>query len=514
MAAPAVVAALLLVGGALIVSQRAGFPAVPQLTFDAGGYVGSQILGIVNSRLEPQLAFGDVTFEPPATARFTGITLTEPGGEVILRAAGFTVSLASPPARGRPIQIERLTLSDGVVRLIGDGQDGLIGFSRMTKAAPDAGEHTDDDAPSYRLSDVLVLRHVELDNISIEYRENRNAEPIRLDHIAAGMDIHPAGPGWYTADLTSGRSPGFTLGISGRVNLDTLDVEAESLTASIDAAPETISTLPEPLASLLEQAEIRGRLDATGSARFNARDPAAGSARVSIRGQSLHAAADAYRIPIRSLAIDADLESGVLRIEPIHAVLLGGELSGRAEVRLAETGAPVEASCDLRNIDLREALRARDDPEIAGILTASVHARTTLAEPRASLAGGGEAALTDARLIMLPGLTQLSNLVSGVGINTGAANQRGSAEFTLGPAGATITRSEVVTNTLAARATGTIGFDHSLDLRVNAGPLEKLQNMLGKVGNLLGSITDRLVKYTIKGTIENPEVGVAPLGLD
>ncbi len=509
----AIAGVLIIAGGVLFVTNRAGFVAVPSITFDAGGYVGSQILAIVNSRLEPRLAFDDVTFDAPATARFTGVTLTAPGGDVILRAAGFSVSLAEPPVRGRPIRIERVTLSDGVVRLIGDGRGGLIGFSHMTRKKADPGAAGGGDPPQ-RLSDVLVLRHVALHEISVEYLADRAADPIRLDHISSSMDIHPDGPGWYTIALSSGRSPGLTLDLSGRVNLDTLDIEADTIDASIDAGPGTISTLPPPMSTLLEQAEVRGRLDATGSARFNARDPADGTMNVSVQGRSLHAAAGSYRIPIESLTIDADLEAGVVSVEPIRASLLGGALSGRAVLRLDETGLPVEASCDLRNIDLHEALREQNDSGIAGILTANARARTTLSSPRASLVGEGEAAVSNGRLVMLPGLTQLSDLISGVGINAATANHRGTAEFTLGPDGVTITRSEVVTNTLAARATGTIGFDHSLNLRVNAGPLEKLQSVLGKVGDLLGSITDRLVKYTIKGTIENPQVSIAPFGFD
>lgn len=520
-AALAAMLALLLVGGAWLVAKKPGLPTLPSITFDAGGYVGSQILAIVNSRIEPHLAFDYVTFDPPGTARIEGVTLTAPGGTTILEAAGLAVSLAEPPARGRPIKIEKISVSNGVIRLIGDGRGGLVGFSNFTadparQGAPAETPTTPPDESPYRLSDVLVLRHVELENIAVEYRENRTADPLRFDHITSAMDIHPEGPGWHTIAFSSGRSPGLVLDLSGRVNLDTLDIEADNLTASIDAGPDTIATLPSPLASLLEQAEIRGRIDATGSAEFNAHHPTDGSARLTIHGVSLHAAANGYQIPIDSLDIEASLTGGLLDIKPIASNLLGGTVRGNAEIRLNETGTPARADFTAENINLRDALSRPDqaDPKLAGILSASVHARTALDTPKVALTGGGTVAVTKGRLVMLPGLTQLSDLVSGVGLKTGASNHRGSAVFTLGPSGATITESEVVTNTLAARATGTIGFDHTLNLRVNAGPMEKIQNLLGAVGDLIANVTDRLVKYTIKGTIENPQVGVAPLGFD
>ncbi|MBK7404606.1 MAG: hypothetical protein IPJ41_08215 [Phycisphaerales bacterium] len=43
--------------------------------------------------------------------------------------------------------------------------------------------------------------------------------------------------------------------------------------------------------------------------------------------------------------------------------------------------------------------------------------------------------------------------------------------------------------------------------------MEKLQSMLGGVGDLLGSVTDRLITYRIRGTVAEPQVSVAPLGV-
>ena len=66
---------------------------------------------------------------------------------------------------------------------------------------------------------------------------------------------------------------------------------------------------------------------------------------------------------------------------------------------------------------------------------------------------------------------------------------------------------------VAARGEGTIGFDKSLDLRLNAGPLEKLQDELGLIGDIFGAITDSFVKYRVTGTTSDPNVSVKPLGI-
>lgn len=513
-----VVIAGLVVGGALLIGGPRLFRRVPMptLTFDAESYVGSQLLGIVNSHLRPEFAFDSITYEAPGTARLAGVSLTDPGGVRIIEAGGMTVTLAEAPRKDRPIKIERLAMADGVVRLTGDGAGGLIGFSRMT----DRGGK-DDINESFRLSNVLVLNRVELDNISIEYREDEAADPVRLDRIASAMDVQPDGehgPGWYAVAFESGRAPGFELEVSGRLNLDTFDAEIGSLGAGIDADPDTIGSLPGPLASLLERHEVRGRLEATGRATLNVRRPLDAGAELSVRGQSLHFAVGEYQAQADSLRIDAGLSEGVLTVDPLEVNLLGGALRCEGRVEASAAGRPARGVCTIEGVNLREALRrAPGDgpPRLAGILSGRVEASTLLGSPRASLQGAGDAAVKDGRLLLLPGLTQLSNLINNGGVkDTGASNHRGTASFTLGPGGATITESEVVTNTLAARGTGLVGFDRTLDLRVNAGPLEKIQSLLGVVGDLLGKVTDQLVKYTIKGTIDEPEVGIAPLGID
>jgi len=64
-----------------------------------------------------------------------------------------------------------------------------------------------------------------------------------------------------------------------------------------------------------------------------------------------------------------------------------------------------------------------------------------------------------------------------------------------------------------ARINGVVAYDGTLDLEANAGPMEKVQGMLGEVGNILGKVTDQLVKYRITGKAGDPKVAVRPLGL-
>ena len=72
---------------------------------------------------------------------------------------------------------------------------------------------------------------------------------------------------------------------------------------------------------------------------------------------------------------------------------------------------------------------------------------------------------------------------------------------------------KLVTALMAVRGGGVIGFDDSLNLILNGGPLERLQESLGMVGRAFGHVTDRIVRYHVTGTTEHPVVRIRPFGL-
>jgi hypothetical protein len=148
------------------------------------------------------------------------------------------------------------------------------------------------------------------------------------------------------------------------------------------------------------------------------------------------------------------------------------------------------------------------------LLTGQGSASTNATDAINAISGQGEVHVRNGRLLVLPGMAEILQKI-GQAASTGGTefNHRADATFTLSPQGVQITQSEVVTGVLAARATGTIGYTGALDLLVNAGPLERIQNALGTVGDLFGKITDRLVKYRLQGTVSQPTVTVAPLGI-
>ena len=72
---------------------------------------------------------------------------------------------------------------------------------------------------------------------------------------------------------------------------------------------------------------------------------------------------------------------------------------------------------------------------------------------------------------------------------------------------------EVVGGANLARGEGELYFDSRINFRFNAGPLERVQGVLGPIGEVLGGVTDALMKYHVTGTLAEPKTAVKPLGI-
>ncbi|MFI4896309.1 MAG: AsmA-like C-terminal region-containing protein, partial [Phycisphaerales bacterium JB059] len=306
--------------------------------------------------------------------------------------------------------------------------------------------------------------------------------------------------------------------VEGRLNIDTLMLWTRRGDAAIDLSPETISTLPPPLAQTLREHDIRGDAGASFSGSVPLRDPLSARADGTLRMTDASFASGEYRLPIDQLQADLALGEGALSLRRLDASLLGGALNATGGVRLTEPARPAHLSLTITDVDLERLLRATtpagQDPSLAGLLSATVNATGAL-QDQTQLAGEGALQVRDGILVRTPGLSAVAQAAEvGSLTSPGQRTHTADIEFDLVPEGARITASRIETPTMLARGVGLVGFDQSLDLRVNAGPLEKLQGMLGQAGKLIGKLTDQLVTYRVTGTLGEPRVSVAPLGVE
>lgn len=124
------------------------------------------------------------------------------------------------------------------------------------------------------------------------------------------------------------------------------------------------------------------------------------------------------------------------------------------------------------------------------------------------LSGAGRVSVRNARL---PIVSAFQNVLK---INkTHGATDRADGAFELYGDRVRFTDFNIVGRWVAIKGKGNVFFDNRLDLRVNAGPIEKLNQVLGPVGDVLGAVTRLAIVYQVTGTLDDPQVTLRPLGI-
>lgn len=480
-------------------------------------YLGAQVVGIANAQLVPDLSFETIRYEAPYTLTLGGVALVAQDSTRVLDLGQMIVTLKETPRVGEPLKIARLTLSNGAINLIRDADSGgFRGLSPLVEP-PEELEEEIADKPEFRLSNVLVLDKIVVSGINLVYDAGDGSAPMRLDALAADLDIVPAtdaGEGWYELNLASGRKPGLEVDLDGRINIETFELALNRVTAIAQLSDATATTLPPQLAAIVNANQIRGAMRATATGRVPLMAPAEAELNLEASLDEGNAVFGEYRIPIDSLNVRADMASGVVDLRALELAALGGTMTADGRVVL---GGDASLGWTIAGMELRELLASRpadQQPKMAGVVNGAGRVRAPVAAPMGGISGAGDIAVTEGRLVNIPVFSDLVEVVQLTGL-TGSEGFSDSfrSPFTLSPQGLTLDGFEFRTPALAARGGGTMSFDGVLDFSVNGGPVEALQNRLGQLGSILGKITDRFVTYRVRGTVAEPSVAVQPLGI-
>lgn len=495
-----------------------------------------KVVTIVNTSLEPQLAFDSVSLSigadqnedgAPYAINFDGITLTAPDGTEVVRADALRVALAEMPRRGQPIAIANITLGTPEIRLIREQQpDGTTGFRGLVpfvKPNPTERDLDPETEGTTTLSDVLDLREVLVDNASIVYedRTNPDLQAMRLDGIGFDLKTQPEqtsdGRTLHTLDIAFGRAPIFELDLDGKVDLDGLTAEIASLAINADLAEEeAVSALPPQVQQIIRDYAIRGMLDATVSGFVDARNLQGNNLTLSVNLTDGNVASGEYKLPVPSLVLEATLKSMVAQISRLDIETLGGEVRfDEARAELQTEGMPFNAQWTIDAIHLREALRAgtTEEPKLAGNVSGTGQMSTKLSDFKPSLDGSGNIAVTEGRLVDIPVLSGVLDAADLVGKMQGQDNNYKDtleSEFLIKPFGLDLQSLKISVPVAKFNGTGTIGFDGTIDLSMRGGAVEKIPVL----GGLAGAVTGKLVEYRItRQPGEEVSVRLNPLGI-
>lgn len=488
-------------------------------------WLARQVTTIANYYLVPEIGFERFTYEAPGTLRLANATLTAPDGTVVVDAAEIVVTLARTPRMGEPIEIERVRLVRPQVNLLqeaGGGFKGLAPFVRTQRV------REQDRAPrETKLSEVLRIRNLTMVDGGVVFAPV-DQPAMTLSGLTMDLDIEPANEAgeagaWYAVAARANRAPVFDVMIDGRFDVDNLVADLGTFSFETTLDEHSYGALPPALQSLLRERDARGNLFIDARGVIPVRDLNAADFTATLRLDEFNVAQGEYRLPIEIASIDASLKGGRATITGAFANMLGGRvLLPSATVNLADASRPATATWKVEGVDLQQLLRARptnSPPKIAGILHGEGGVSGQGAAFMHTIDGWGTVALRDGRLVQIPVITDVMRTLKVLDRLTGRGDftDEADVEFDLSPEGMTITRLSVTTQVAAVRGAqspvGTITYDGAMDLLVAAGPLEKLQGMLGRVGEALGRITDQLATYRVHGPVSDPKVSVRVLGI-
>jgi hypothetical protein len=483
-------------------------------------WVGSQLLEYGATYLEPELKFTRLTYVRPRTIVLDNVTLSSPDPDhpgqtvVILAVKRARLELTEIPRRGRPIKFSEVILEAPEIRAVATvpGGASLVGFSHLMRGSAEASAN----AGPLKLSDLLLMRRVEIADGRVSY-DSRSAgmAPIWLDGINARMDFTPAGttqnPGLYALATTISRKPALDLTLQGQVDVDALTVKLDKLELNLDMQEKNVHVLPSELQKLLRTFEVTGQLQVTASGMVPLADWRASTLQTKGALKGARVAAGLHRLEIGAWEWEADAGEGVLNIRKADAQLLGGELHISGTIPLGGVE-PARLRLSANNLQIQQVLRSSKPGELplyAGNLAAAITYSAPLALWNRQAAGGGTVSIREGRIDNIP---LLGRIATGIN-NTLASNRKGLTDaadgtFSFTGEGVRFDHFTATSGMLALRGSGTIGFDGRLDLRLNGGPMEGLQNSLGTVGDVWASISDAMAGYRVSGTLEDPQVSL------
>lgn len=504
------IALLVLIGvGALLLIERSTV---------ASTWLAERVRDLAATYFVPTIEFESFDLDGADTFVMRDVRFTAPDGTRVLECETFSLTFAEIPNPSKPIAISEIRMVGPTLRLIA-GDDGTTTFKGLVPFVKNTSPSEQEQVEAgKKLSDVLAIRSLSIADASFEY-DDGSGSPMEISGFDVDLIADPASaPGVYTVAFQIDRAPVLDLDFAGSVNIDTFAATIESLRMTAGLDDGAYGAFPPQIQSVLKQADARGAISLSASGRIDPGDFAGASTLdVEVDLSGLNVAAGEYRYPIDRGTVKATLASGQMVLEEAFAESLSGRLDvtgGRVDLTVPSM--PASATVTVRDARLQELLRTpTEEPPIAGTLTLDLTVNARLADLPSSLSGPGSLAIREGNLVRIPVITKLAETLDVLGQARGRAlfQDRVDATFSMNSTGVEISESEAVTRVLAARATGTIGYAGTLDLVINAGPLEKIQDALGQVGNILGSITDRLVRYTVTGSLGEPRIGVQPGGV-
>jgi hypothetical protein len=420
-------------------------------------------------------------------------------------------------------------------------------------------EYTDVDNPD---------RSMQLDGINLAIDAKRTTEQDQTESITdrlknnlkqdttkpefdvtlpEGAPKIPTGENWYQIETTLDRTPIVKISIDGGLDIDSGNILLRSLMINAKLDPKEVEALPPQVQKFVEDNDVNGQLEMQIWGSLIVDDMLEGPLDLSVKlTEAKFGGEDGY-VEINELNSRVKLRSDLLVMTKLESDLLGGTLSGDGQILLADeparpAGRPIteeQASqstqddanqtpppmipakpaystivgLQLKKINLQTFTSTKaENTRLRGDLDVDVEAAGIATEFPRTLTGTGRVDITNGRLANVPVISALGRVMDVI-LRRDANNDQLLIDLELRPDGVVMPEISLIAGLMAARGRGIVRFNNTMDLVLNGGPMERLQESIGALGRALGSLTDRIVRYQVTGAIGDPSVRVRPFGI-
>lgn len=485
-------------------------------------WIGTCITGVLGSYLTPDIKFNAMDYQAPYTVIIDNLTMTTRNVQQ-LEVTQMILELAEIPKVGKPIQIKRIELQSPTIKFVkGSDEDaGFVGWTDLVKT--EVIENPNSVEAGNRISDVLAMRYVVIRDGKMVYDLSDGSDPMILQGMELSLNTEPqtdiSEPGWYSVDTKIKREKLFDIKVDGRFNIDNIFMDLAKLNLSASLSADNYSIMPPEIQTYLKQYDIHGMLSVDVNGLIPLTDFTGANMQINVLLENGNIAVDDKILPIERFETKASLSSNV--VNAVYEMnLLAGSIMGNYKLFLATEAMPLELDWIATGIQIQNTLKAFSDdsnnsPAYAGTIDMTGKLFASAANFFPTLSGNGELNLTEGKLMVIPVLSKLASVVnpSNSDSKSGLLEDTAQVLFQILPDRVHIDSLKYSSSLVAAHGDGDVFFNTDLSLKLNAGPMEKIQDNLGKIGDLLGKITDSFVKYYVSGTVAEPEVSVKPLGI-
>ncbi|MDG2029438.1 MAG: AsmA family protein [Phycisphaerales bacterium] len=420
-------------------------------------------------------------------------------------------------------------------------------------------EYTDVDNPD---------RAMQLDGINLAIDAKRTTDQGQTDSIAdrlknnlkkdatkpefdvklpEGAPEIPTGENWYRVETTLDRAPIVKISIDGGLDIDSGNILLRSLMINAQLDPKEVEALPPQVQKFVENNDVNGQLEIQIWGSLIVDDMLEGPLDLTARLTDAKIGGEDGYVEINELNSRVKLRSDLLVMTELESDLLGGTLNGDGQILLADeparpagrltTEKQAEQSTQddanqtpppmipakpaystivglqLKKINLQTFTSTKaENTRLRGDLDVDIEAAGIATEFPRTLTGTGRVDITNGRLANIPVVSALGRVMDVI-LRRDVNNDQLLIDLELRPDGVVMPQISLIAGLMAARGRGIVRFDDTMDLVLNGGPMERLQQSIGALGRALGALTDRIVRYQITGPIGEPRVRVRPFGI-